>query len=71
MNYTLKETFCQDVDNDNCLVMAGDKLIATVGLKDVVATDTPDALLICNAKQSHKVKELLNKFKDEGKHLYL
>ncbi len=59
------------VDNENCLVMANDKLIATVGLKDIVVIDTPDALLICNSKESHKVKDLLNKFKDEGKHLYL
>jgi mannose-1-phosphate guanylyltransferase len=41
--------------------MAGEKLIATVGLKDVVIIDTPDALLICNSKESHKVKDLLQK----------
>jgi mannose-1-phosphate guanylyltransferase len=59
------------VDNENCLIMASEKLIATVGLKDVVVIDTPDALLICNSNESHKVKDLLNKFKEEGKHLYL
>ncbi len=59
------------VDNSDCLVLAGEKLIATVGLKNIVVIDTPDALLICNSKESHKVKDLLNKFKDEGKHLYL
>jgi hypothetical protein len=51
--------------------LADDNLIATVGLKDIVIIDTPDALLICNSKESHKVKDLLNKFKEEGKHLYL
>lgn len=59
------------VDNSNCLIFGGDKLIATVGLKNIVVIDTPDALLICNSSESHKVKDLLNKFKDEGKHLYL
>jgi len=59
------------VDNANCLILGGEKLIATVGLKDIVVIDTPDAILICNSKESHKVKDLLNKFKEEGKHLYL
>ena len=59
------------VDNDNCMVLGNDKLVATVGLKDIVVIDTPDAILICNSKESHKVKDLLKKFKDEGKHLYL
>lgn len=59
------------IDDSNCLVMANEKLIATVGLKDIVIIDTPEAMLICNSKQSGKVKDLLNKMKDEGKHLYL
>ena len=59
------------VDNKNCMVLGNDKLIATVGLKDIVVIDTPDAMLICNSKESHKVKDLLKKFKEEGKHLYL
>lgn len=59
------------IDNKNCLILGNDKLIATVGLKNIVVIDTPDALLICNSKESHKVKDLLVKFKEEGKHLYL
>ena len=59
------------VDNRNCLVLANDKLIATVGLDNIVIVDTPDALLVCNANKSQQVKELLNKLKDEGKHFYL
>jgi mannose-1-phosphate guanylyltransferase len=59
------------IDNSNLLVMATGKLIATVGLKNIVIIDTPDALLICDSKESHKVKELTAKLKKEGKHLYL
>lgn len=59
------------VDNKNCMILANDKLIATVGLENIVVIDTPDAMLICNSKESHKVKDLLKKFKEEGKHLYL
>jgi len=59
------------VDNRNCMVIANNKLIATVGLEDIVVVDTEDAILICKGDQSQKVKELIAKLKDEGKNLYL
>lgn len=59
------------VDNKNCLVLAGQKLIATVGLEDIVVVDTPDALLICKGDKSQEVKDLIDKIKAEGKNLYL
>ncbi len=57
--------------DENCLVLAGDKLIATVGLTNVIIVDTPDAILVCNADRSQEVKELMAKIKEEGKYLYL
>ena len=59
------------VDNDRCLIMANDKLVATVGLEDIIVVDTPDALLICKGDKSQKVKDLIEKIKAEGKGLYL
>jgi len=59
------------VNNENCMVMASEKLIATVGLKDIIIVDTPDALLVCNRHQSTQIKELLEKLKEEGKYQYL
>ena len=59
------------VDDENCLVMAGEKLVATIGMKDTVVIDTPDALLICNANESHKIKDLIAKLKEQGKENYL
>lgn len=53
------------VDSENCLIWAGKKLIATVGLKDIAIIDTPDALLVCNTKESHKIKELLQKLDEK------
>lgn len=54
------------VDDENCFVISKEKkLIATVGLKDIVIVDTPDATLICNAKESHKVKELLEQLEEK------
>lgn len=60
-----------DIGSDNCLVMAGDKLIATVGLTDVIIIDTPDALLVCDKNRSQEVKEIIDKLKKENKGHYL
>lgn len=53
------------IGGENNLVFAGEKLIATIGLKDIVVVDTPDATLICNTKESHKVKELIEKLEEK------
>lgn len=60
-----------DVDSENCLVMTGDKLVATVGLKDIVIIDTPDALLVCNKNRSQEIKTVIEKLKEQGKEEYL
>ncbi len=60
-----------DVGSEGCLVYGGDKMIATIGLKDVVIIDTPDSMLIASKDKSQDVKKLLDRMKEEGKHLYL
>jgi len=45
------------------------KIIATIGLEDMVVVDTPDALLICPKKRSQDVKKVVEKLKEEGKYL--
>lgn len=41
-----------------------DKLIATVGIKNMIVVDTPDALLICPRGESQRVKELVQYLND-------
>lgn len=60
-----------DVGSEGCLIYGNNKMIATLGLKDVVIIDTPDAILIANKNKAQDVKKLLDKLKSEGKHLYL
>lgn len=60
-----------DVDSENCLVYGANKMIATIGLKDVIIVDTPDAILVANKNKAQDVKKMLDKLKGEGKHLYL
>lgn len=59
------------VGDKNCLVYAQDKLLATVGLEDIIVIDTPDVTLVCNKNKSQQVKDLIEKLKEQGKHQYL
>lgn len=43
------------------------KLIATVGLKNMVIIDTPDALLICQKGRSQEVKKIVEQLQKEKK----
>jgi len=47
------------------------KLIATFGVENTIVIDTPDALLICPRGSTQKVRELVNKLKEEGYLQYL
>lgn len=44
-------------DCQNTFVLGKKRLIATIGLKDVLVIDTPDSLLVCRKDMSQKVKE--------------
>ena len=59
------------LNDKNCLIYAQDKLLATVGLKDIVIVDTPDVTLVCNRNKSQDVKKLIEKIKANGLKEYL
>ena len=42
------------------------KLIATIGVKDLIIVETADAILICDKKRSHDVKKLVEKLRKSG-----
>jgi mannose-1-phosphate guanylyltransferase/mannose-6-phosphate isomerase len=47
------------VDSSDCYVQAGHRVVAAVGLRNTVIIDTEDALLVADADQSQKVKEVV------------
>ncbi len=47
------------VDTRNTLVLGGHRLIATIGVDDLIVVDTPDALLICRADRAEDVRQVL------------
>jgi mannose-1-phosphate guanylyltransferase len=46
----------RDLGSTNTLVLAGDRLVVTIGLGDTIVVDTPEALLICSAERSQEVR---------------
>jgi len=54
------------IDTDNTLVFGDTRLIATIGVKDMVIVDTPDALLVCPKQREQEVRELVRKLEKEG-----
>ena len=55
------------VDTSDTLVVAKDRLIACVGLKDVVVFETPDSILVADKAQVQKIKEVVAHLKDAGR----
>ncbi len=49
-----------DRDSHNVLVHAGERLVVTVGLADVIIVDTPDALLVCHRDRAEEIKPVLD-----------
>lgn len=51
------------VSTKNCVIQGGKKLIATVGLEDMVVVDTEDATLICAKDHAGEIKKVLENLK--------
>jgi len=47
------------IDTRNSLIFGGDRLIATVGVRDLIVVDTGEALLICDKAQDQRVRDLV------------
>lgn len=51
------------VNTHNCIIQGGRKLIATVGLEDLIVVDTEDATLICAKDGAGDIKKVLENLK--------
>lgn len=60
------------LDSQDCFVYSGtDKLIATVGLRDVIIVDTPDALLVCSRDRAQDIKKLVEQMQNSDTESFL
>jgi mannose-1-phosphate guanylyltransferase len=60
-----------NIGSGNVLVDAGKKLVALVGVEDLIVIDTGDALLIAKNDKTQDVKKVVEKLKEEDKKEYL
>jgi mannose-1-phosphate guanylyltransferase len=54
------------IDTQNTLVFGGERLIATVGVRDLVIVDAGDALLVCHKDHEQRVRELVDLLKAQN-----
>lgn len=56
------------LEDSSCnLVMGGKRLIAGIGLEDLIIVDTQDTLLVCHKDQVGKVRDMVARLKQEGR----
>lgn len=59
------------LDAQGCYVRSGSRLVAAIGLRDLVIVDTPDVLLVCTRERAEEVKTLVNRLAAQGRNSYL
>jgi mannose-1-phosphate guanylyltransferase/mannose-6-phosphate isomerase len=55
------------LDTRNALLVAGHRLLACVGLEDVVVIETPDAVMVARKDRAQDVKRIVARLKQEGR----
>lgn len=59
------------IDSSGCLIRSEEKLIAVIGLKDVVVVEAGNAFLVCPRQRSQEVRRVLQELNDKGWKEYL
>lgn len=59
------------VDTNGCIIEAKDKLIAAVGVKDLVVVDTDDAILIASKAATNNIKKILEILRESDMNQYV
>ena len=53
------------------VVPSSGRLVAALGVRDLVIVDTPDAVLVCPRERAQEVKSLVDELKELGEHGYI
>ncbi len=59
------------LDTKNCISYAKSKLIAALGVEDLIIVEADDAILVCHKDKAQEVKNIVEQLKVEGKEQYL
>lgn len=64
-NITVGNTL--SIDTKNSIIYSSGKLVATVGIEDLIVVETPDALMVCPKDKAQDVKKIVDKLKEQKK----
>lgn len=56
-----------NIDTTNCIMYSDGRMIATIGLDNVVVIETKDAVLVCDKSRVQDVKKVVDVLKESGK----
>ena len=65
-NGNVKIGHVMDVDSKNSFVYSSSKLVATIGLEDIVLVETEDAILACKSDRTQDVKKIFDTLKKQN-----
>ncbi|MDD2898807.1 MAG: mannose-1-phosphate guanylyltransferase [Desulfuromonadaceae bacterium] len=60
-----------NVDSSDCLIYADGRMVATVGVHNIVIVSTPDAILVCDRERCQDVKKVVEQLGTAGQTMYL
>ena len=60
-----------DIGSQNSIVFSGERLVATIGLKDMVVVDTPDATLVTTKDRVQEVRKIVDTLRQNGREEHL
>jgi mannose-1-phosphate guanylyltransferase/mannose-6-phosphate isomerase len=60
-----------NIGSRNSTIFAGARLVATIGLKDMVVVDTPDATLVTSKERVQEVRQIVETLKQNGREEHL
>jgi len=60
-----------DIGSQDSTIFAGERIIATIGLKDMVVVDTPDATLVTPKERVQEVRKIVEILKQNGREEHL
>jgi mannose-1-phosphate guanylyltransferase len=55
------------IDSTGNIVSSAEKLVALIGVRDLIVVETPDATLVCAKKDAQKIKEIIARLETEGR----
>lgn len=55
------------IDTKNCITYSGKRLIATIGVEDLIIVETEDALMVIDKSRAQDVKKIVDTLKEQGR----